>query len=322
MELKFTITHEMLNHIVEISSIVGRLSFEKRDLQLRKEQRIRSIQSSLAIENNPLTLEQVTGILNGKRVLAHLKDIREVENAYQAYEIAFGLNPYRIKDLLLAHQLLTQDLIKESGKFRTKEVAIYSDSELIHLGAKAEFVSKLVQDLFKWAEKSEIHALIKSCIIHFELEIIHPFADGNGRIGRLWQSLILSKWNALFEWLPIETIVHLHQQRYYQALNSSNKKNDSTDFIEFMLEVILATLKSYSLTEMSDKSSEKMSDKEQLIYQKIRRYLSEHAFLTNQKATKLLELSPATTRRYLAKFVQLGLLTAEGEKKSRVYYIE
>lgn len=322
MEPKFAITHKMLNNIVEISSIIGRLSLVKRNLQLRKEQRIRSIQSSLAIESNPLTLEQVTGIINGKKVLAHPKDIREVENAYQAYDIAFSLNPYRIKDLLLAHKLLTQDLIKESGKFRTKEVAIYSGADIIHLGAKAEFVPKLVKQLFKWAEKSEIHDLIKSCIIHFELEIIHPFADGNGRIGRLWQSLILSKWNPLFEWLPIETIVHQHQQRYYQALNSSNRKNDPTDFIEFMLEVILTTVKSYLTIEMSDKTSDKLSDKEQDIYKKIKLYLSENAFLTNQKATKLLDISPATARRYLAKFVQLGLLTAEGEKKSRVYYIE
>ncbi|MEG9474965.1 Fic family protein [Mannheimia indoligenes] len=290
MEPKFTINHKIVNYIVDISSLVGRLSLEKRDLHLRKEQRIRSIQSSLAIESNPLTLEQVTGILNGKRILAH--------------------------------KLLTQDLIKESGKFRNREVAVYSGENIVHIGAKADFVPKLVQNLLKWAEKSEVHTLIKSCIVHFELEIIHPFADGNGRIGRLWQSLILSQWDSLFEWLPIETIVYQHQQRYYQALNSSNIKNDSTDFIEFMLEAILTTLNAYSINKMSDKMSDKISDKEQLIFQRIKSYLSENAMITNQKAVQLLELSPATARRYLAKFVKLGLLTAQGENKNRIYYIE
>lgn len=322
MEPKFTINHKIVNYIVDISSLVGRLSLEKRELHLRKEQRIRSIQSSLAIESNPLTLEQVTGILNGKRILAHPKDIREVENAYQAYDLAFTLNPYKSKDLLLAHKLLTQDLIKESGKFRNREVAVYSGENIVHIGAKADFVPKLVQNLLKWAEKSEVHTLIKSCIVHFELEIIHPFADGNGRIGRLWQSLILSQWDSLFEWLPIETIVYQHQQRYYQALNSSNIKNDSTDFIEFMLEAILTTLNDYSINKMSDKMSDKISDKEQLIFQRIKSYLSENAMITNQKAVQLLELSPATARRYLAKFVKLGLLTAQGENKNRIYYIE
>lgn len=322
MTPNFTITNVMLNLIVEISAIAGQLSLEKRDLHLRKENRIRSIQSSLAIENNSLSLEQVTQIINGKRVLGPPKDIHEVENAYQAYEQAFLLDPYDYRDLLKAHKLLTDGLIKETGKFRSKDVAVYSGENIVHLGARAEFVPKLVKNLLAWAKKSEMPALIKSCVVHFELEIIHPFSDGNGRIGRLWQSLILSKWEPLFEWVPIETVIYQHQQRYYEALSLSNRQNDSSVFIEFMLEAILTTLKSYSMTKMSDKTSDILSDKEQVIYNKIRDYLHKHTFITNQKAVALLDLSAASVRRYLVKFVELELLVAQGEKKNRTYYIK
>ena len=322
MTPNFTITNVMLNLIVEISAIAGHLSLEKRDLHLRKENRIRSIQSSLAIENNSLSLEQVTQIINGKRVLGPPKDIHEVENAYQAYEQAFLLDPYDYRDLLKAHKLLTDGLIKETGKFRSKDVAVYSGENIVHLGARTEFVPKLVKNLLEWAKKSEMPALIKSCVVHFELEIIHPFSDGNGRIGRLWQSLILSKWEPLFEWVPIETVIYQHQQRYYEALSLSNRQNDSTVFIEFMLEAILTTLKSYSMTKMSDKTSDILSDKEQVIYNKIRDYLHKHTFITNQKAVALLGLSAASVRRYLVKFVELELLVAQGEKKNRTYYIK
>ncbi len=322
MTPNFTITNVMLNLIVEISAIAGQLSLEKGDLHLRKENRIRSIQSSLAIENNSLSLEQVTQIINGKRVLGPPKDIHEVENAYQAYEQAFLFDPYDYRDLLKAHKLLTDGLIKETGKFRSKDVAVYSGENIVHLGARAEFVPKLVKNLLAWAKKSEMPALIKSCVVHFELEIIHPFSDGNGRIGRLWQSLILSKWEPLFEWVPIETVIYQHQQRYYEALSLSNRQNDSSVFIEFMLEAILTTLKSYSMTKMSDKTSDILSDKEQVIYNKIRDYLHKHAFITNQKAVALLDLSAASVRRYLVKFVELELLVAQGEKKNRTYYIK
>lgn len=322
MTPNFTITNVMLNLIVEISAIAGQLSLEKRDLHLRKENRIRSIQSSLAIENNSLSLEQVTQIINGKRVLGPPKDIHEVENAYQAYEQAFLLDPYDYRDLLKAHKLLTDGLIKETGKFRSKDVVVYSGENIVHLGARAEFVPKLVKNLLAWAKKSEMPALIKSCVVHFELEIIHPFSDGNGRIGRLWQSLILSKWEPLFEWVPIETVIYQHQQRYYEALSLSNRQNDSSVFIEFMLEAILTTLKSYSMTKMSDKTSDILSDKEQVIYNKIRDYLHKHTFITNQKAVALLGLSAASVRRYLVKFVELELLVAQGEKKNRTYYIK
>ena len=247
MTPNYKITEEILNLVQKISELATQLSFETRELHLRKENRIRSIQSSLAIENNSLSLEQVTDVIEGKRVLGPLKDIHEVQNAYEAYEKVFRLNPYSIDDFLLAHRLLTQDLVKHPGQFRLGDVGVFDGAgKVVHLGARPQFVPNLVSDLFAWAESSHISDIVKSCIVHFELEIIHPFEDGNGRMGRMWQSLILSRWNPLFEWLPVESVIYRHQSGYYQALTDSNEANDSTRFIQFMLEAILETLLDYS----------------------------------------------------------------------------
>lgn len=249
MKPPFSITNKMLNLVVEISHKLGTLQLEyERNLHLRKENRIRSIQSSLAIENNSLTIEQVTAIIEGKRVLGHPREIQEVKNAYDAYDEILTYDPYSVMDLLKAHQLLTQDIIGEAGQFRSKDVGIFdAQGQLVHMGARPQFVENLVKDLFKWAKSDNTPALIKSAVVHYELEMIHPFADGNGRIGRLWQNVILSHWNTIFAWLPIETMVYAHQQDYYQKLAEADRQNDSTIFIEFMLEMILETLEGYSL---------------------------------------------------------------------------
>lgn len=240
----FTITSKMLNLVVEISHKLGTLQVEfERNLHLRKNNRLRSIQASLAIEANSLTLEQVTDIIEGKRVLGHPKDIREVQNAYDAYDEMMNYDPYSIKDFLKAHKYLTTDLINEAGVFRSKDVGIYNSSgQLIHMGARPQFVENLVRELFAWAKQDDTPALIKSSVMHYEIEMIHPFSDGNGRIGRLWQNVVLTKWNPIFAWFPIETMVYENQQRYYQMLSMADNQNDSSGFIEFMLEMILETL--------------------------------------------------------------------------------
>ena len=243
MQVNFQITEKMLGLVHNIAELLTKYSIEKRPLLLRKENRIRSIQSSLAIENNSLTLEQVTDIIEGRRVLGPPKDIHEVQNAYEAYERVFSMDPYSVEDFLGAHHLLTHGLVKHPGQFRLSDVGVYDASgRVVHVGARPQFVPRLVAELFSWAKDSDLLDLVKSCLVHFELEIIHPFEDGNGRMGRLWQSLILSRWNPLFEWLPIESVIHAHQQGYYDALAISNKENDATAFVEFMLEVILETL--------------------------------------------------------------------------------
>jgi len=242
----FTITEEITNLVIEIGELTGAITLKEKmstNLILRRENRIRSIHSSLAIEQNTLTMEQVSDVINGKRVLGPPQDIREVQNAYEAYEMLTMLNPYSGEDLLRAHNIMMTDLVKESGIFRSKGVGVYNGSELIHAGTPPQYVPDLVSELFAWLKDSSLHPLIKSCIFHYEFEFIHPFADGNGRIGRLWHTLILSKWKEFFLWLPIETLIKERQENYYKALNAANTKGESTIFVHFMLCVIRDTLK-------------------------------------------------------------------------------
>lgn len=242
----FTITEEITNLVIEIGELTGAITLKENmstNLILRRENRIRSIHSSLAIEQNTLTMEQVSDVINGKIVLGPPQDIREVQNAYEAYEMLTKLNPYSEEDLLRAHNIMMTDLVKESGIFRSKGVGVYNGSELIHVGTPPQYVPDLVSELFEWLKDSSLHPLIKSCIFHYEFEFIHPFADGNGRIGRLWHTLILSKWKEFFLWLPIETLIKERQENYYKALNAANTKGESTIFVHFMLCVIRDTLK-------------------------------------------------------------------------------
>lgn len=321
----YQITDKIVNCVQEISALAAVLSIEKRELHLRKENRIRSIQSSLAIENNSLSIEQVTDIIDGKRVLGPLKDIHEVQNAYNAYEKAFQLDPYSADDFLLAHQLLTTDLVKQSGQFRLGDVGVYdAKGEVVHIGARPQFVPTLVNELFEWGRTSDISDIVKSCIIHFELEIIHPFEDGNGRMGRLWQSVILSKWNSIFEWIPIESVIYNHQQGYYDALAISNKENDATLFIEFILEAIVETLHMYHNQSIMSKQLElyeKLNPKELLVYQKVESYLLNTERASASQLAQFLNLSSATTRRYLSLFVNLKLLKTTGSTKATLYWL-
>lgn len=241
----FKITNEILNFVYEIGELVGKISAEKefeKNLTLKRENRIKSIYSSLAIEQNTLTLEQVTDVINGKIVLAPPKDIKEVQNAYEIYERLEELNENSVKDLLLAHKIMTSELIKESGRFRSKNAGVYQGDKLIHMGTLPEYIPELINNLFLWLKKSEEHPLIKAAVFHYEFEFIHPFQDGNGRIGRLWHNLILSKWKKFFAWLSIESLVQKCQKEYYIAINNSNRDGESTEFILFMLKIIKETL--------------------------------------------------------------------------------
>ena len=329
MTPNYKITEEILNLVQKISELATQLSFETRELHLRKENRIRSIQSSLAIENNSLTLEQVTDIIEGRRVLGPPKDIHEVQNAYEAYERVFSMNPYSVEDFLVAHHLLTHDLVKHPGQFRLSDVGVYDASgRVIHVGARPQFVPGLVKELFSWAKNSDLLDLVKSCLVHFELEIIHPFEDGNGRMGRLWQSLILSRWNPLFEWLPIESVIHAHQQGYYNALAISNKENDATAFVEFMLEVILETLEEVKVQNRIEEESANyvilpsLKPKEREVFEQVKAYLEQYGNIGNQQAQDLTRLSAATVRRYLSFFVEVGLLTSSGSTKGKLYTLK
>jgi Fic family protein len=245
---KFTNTDEVVSLTAEISALAEVLTI-RRDMELspklRRKNRIKSIHSSLAIENNSLSLSQVTDVIDGKPVLAPPKDICEVKNAFEAYERLLSFNPYDIDDLEVAHGILMKDLVKMPGQFRTGAIGVVKGDEVVHIAPKADMVSGLIADLLKWTKKSKIHPLIKSCVFHYEFEFIHPFADGNGRMGRMWQTLLLYKWKEIFAWLPIETIIRDNQGDYYAAIGNSNEKGECTDFILFMLKSILKTMKKY-----------------------------------------------------------------------------
>ena len=237
----FVMTEEITNLVIEIGEQVGAVAAFDRlqpNPRLRRENRIKSIYSSLAIEQNTLTLGQVTDVIDGKMVLGPPQDIREVKNAYEAYERLSALDPYSMKSLLLAHRIMMEGLVREAGRFRSGNVGVYAGKELIHAGSPANYVPDLVKQLFDWMRNSKLHPLVKSCIFHYEFEFIHPFADGNGRIGRLWQSLILQKWKDFFAWMPVETLIYAKQEGYYKALNASNAAGESTVFVTFMLGVI------------------------------------------------------------------------------------
>ena len=307
----FEITNQMIDYVAEIAELLGKLSAASSlsaNPTLRRSNRIRTIHGSLAIEQNTLSLEQVTAVLNGKHVLAPPKDIAEVKNAYEIYERLDELDPYSVDDLLMAHGIMTRGLVEESGVFRTRPVGVVdSKGQVLHFGTLPQYVPNLVMELLDWAKTSEVHMLIRSCVFHYELELIHPFADGNGRMGRLWHTLLLSKWNPAFAWLPVESIIHDRQQAYYDAINASNNAGESTVFIEFMLSAIKASL--IEAIGSSDAMSDGTMDKATLRWKQIEAYLKTHDHIMNANVRALCGVSTATANRILARLVLDGKIT-------------
>ncbi|WP_313117729.1 Fic family protein [Ectopseudomonas guguanensis] len=240
-----TLTPQMLALAAEISEQVGLLTAQREAAltpQLRRGNRIRTIQASLAIENNTLSVEQVTAVLDGKRVLGLPREIQEVRNAFAAYEVMPGWQPHSQADLLAAHGLLMQGLIDDAGRYRQGGVGIYREGRLLHMAPPASRVASLMQDLLRWLGASDWHPLIASCVFHYEFEFIHPFADGNGRMGRLWQTLILSQWRPVLAYLPVETVIRDQQEAYYAALAAADQAAEATPFVEFMLAALRQAL--------------------------------------------------------------------------------
>ena len=305
----FEITNAMIHEVAEIAELVGKLNSTNQlstNPTLRRTNRIRTIHGSLAIEQNTLSLEQVTAVLNGKQVLAPPKDIAEVKNAYEIYERLDELDPYSADDLLTAHGIMTRELVEESGVFRSRPVGVVDqEGRVLHFGTLPQYVPDLVMELLDWAKDSDIHMLIRSCVFHYELELIHPFADGNGRIGRLWHTLLLSKWNPVFVWLPVESMIHAHQKEYYAAINASNAAGDSTVFIEFMLSTIKASL--IDAINTSDEMGDGAMDKATMRWKQIEKFLESHEVIMNADVRTLCGVSAATANRILA------TLSAEGK---------
>jgi len=257
----FTITPAILRLVEEIVESLGHWSVSAGELspRLRRSNRIRTIQASLAIENNTLSVEQVTAVLAGKRVLGLPREIQEVRNAFAAYEKLNRWQPSSVDDLLAAHGDLMTGLLDGAGQFRTGKVGIYRGETLVHMAPPAKRMPSLMRDLLDWLARGEVPPLVASCVFHYEFEFIHPFADGNGRMGRLWQTLILSRWKPLLAYLPVETVIREQQVAYYQALAESDGAAEATPFVAFMLQALLTAMGEVALTDqVSDQATDQV----------------------------------------------------------------
>lgn len=314
MKPPYDITTEILKLISSISEKIGEVNAKyliKTNPTLRKQNQIKTIHSSLSIEGNALTEEQITAILENKRVVGPEKDILEVLNALEVYKNINQLKPENEKDFLKAHKLLLKKLINEPGKYRKQGVGIVKGSKVEHIAPPFENVPYLMEDLFEYLkDKSEL-TLIKSCVFHYEMEFIHPFLDGNGRMGRLWQTLILMQDYPIFEFLPFETLISKNQDEYYKALSISDKEGKSTKFIEYMLMII-----DRSLSELLENSTKKLSgeDRIQLFLEN-----NENEFSRKDYMNYFKDISSATASRDLKNAVENGLISKIGDKKTTTY---
>ncbi|WP_298394105.1 Fic family protein [Flavobacterium sp.] len=314
MKPPYEITSLILKLIASISEKIGQVNavyLVKQSPQLRKQNRIKTIHSSLQIEGNTLTEEQITAIIENKRVLAPQKDIAEVLNALKVYDKLKTFKPHSEKSFLEAHQILMKDLVENSGSYRKNSVGIVKGSKLAHLAPPAENLSFLMKDLFNYVKNKEELTLIKACVFHYEMEFIHPFLDGNGRMGRLWQTVILMNEYPVFEFLPIETIISATQENYYKALSISDKQGKSTVFIEYMLDVI-----DKALFELLKFNNRILTDNDRLDY-----FISlgKKEFKRNDYMNVFKDISSATASRDLKKGIDLNLLEKRGDKNKTIY---
>jgi len=331
----FSITPEILTSAYEIAADLERIDIIREKAltpQLRKENRIKTIHSSLWIEANSLTLEQVTDIVDGKKVIGPEKDILEVKNAIVAYDELLECNPYKEKDLLNQHRLLMTGLITDAGKYRNAGVGVFDGNVPIHIAPPHPRVPLLMSQLLDWAKNAKLPQVVKSCIFHYEFEFIHPFSDGNGRMGRMWQTLLLYQENPVFAWLPVESIVAHNQQEYYRALRRSTHHNDSGIFAQFMLSVIKQATaefkEKYSKGEVEDTTSNvgvnvsvnvgvKLSKVQEGILQQI----SLDNSVTQVEMAKKLRVTEMTIYRNIEKLKQLEVLERKGADKTGIWVI-
>lgn len=317
MKPPYNLTSEILNLISEVSHKIGEVNasfLTKQSPELRKKNRIRTIQASLSVEGNTLSIDQVTAIIENKRVLGPSKDIKEVSNAIEVYKQLNKFNPFNEKTFLSVHKILMQGLIKNAGHYRNSGVGIVKGSQITHLAPPASNVSFLMKDLFNYLKKGKELILIKSCVFHYEMEFIHPFSDGNGRMGRLWQTLLLMQQYSVFEFLPFETLISKNQKQYYQALSTSDKQGESTFFIEFMLKIL-----SNSLDELLTERSGPISSTE-----RIRIFLTSgiKEFTRKNYMAYFKTISSATASRDILFAVKENLVKKFGDKNKAIYKVK
>lgn len=320
----FTVRPQWREQIEEIMEMIGRVnateSLLDRAPELRRTSRIQAVHSSTAIEGNSLNLSQAVALAEGEQVIAPPREVLEVENALAAYEALDRLDPWSIQDLLTAHRLMTAGLTKESGKFRSVDVDIVNaEGEVLHSGSRVSKVPRLMEELLEWRQQSEEHPLVVSSAVHFLIEHVHPFRDGNGRIGRLWPTLILSRWRPTFAWLPTETLIKRNQTGYYAALQGSREPEiDAAMFIDFMMSMILETLRGYE-TGLRDTPHVGINVG---IKASIIDMLQTDPTITAAELGGRLGKSPRTIERHLAALVKDGTIAREGSKKAGQWVVK
>lgn len=305
----FSVSAKAIRLVAEISALIERyaIRMEQGDgLLLRKANRIKTIHSSLAIEGNELSEDDVRTLLEGKSVVAPIQQLQEVRNAIRCYEESGYWDAYCVDDMLKAHHCMMEGLCSRAGAFRSGGVGVFAGDKLIHMAPPAHMVPTLMQQLFTWLATAEDHLLIKSCVFHYEFEFIHPFSDGNGRIGRLWQSMILGKWHPAFPQLPVENMVYASQSGYYKAIEESSKLADCSPFIDFMLGEILKTLK------QSTAESPFLTASEQNIIQ----FMREDASISARQLAEQCGMSARQIEKYIAELKKKGVLQREGARKN------
>lgn len=313
----YELTPKILKLIASISEKIGEVNanfLDKPSPKLRKQNKIKTIHSSLKIEGNTLTESQITALLENKRVIGPKKDVIEVLNAIEIYNKLKDYNSKSETSFLKAHKTLMNGLIENNGKYRIQGVGIVKGSKVEHLAPQPENVPFLMKNLFDYLKKSNEIELIKSCVFHYEMEFIHPFIDGNGRMGRLWQTLILMDKYPVFEFLPFETIISNDQVQYYKALSLSDKEGKSTKFIEYMLNVI-----DLSISDLLNFNNRTLTEKDRLDYFVS---LDKIEFIRKDYMNVFKTISSATASRDLKKGIELNLFEKEGEKNKTIYRIK
>ncbi len=304
----YKITSKIIDLVSKISEAVGGFNAQE-ELRLHRINRIKTIQGSLAIEGNTLTTDQITAILDGKPVVAPINEVQEIRNAIKAYELLDKLNPNSIDDLLKAHLAMEAGLIDDAGRFRRGGVGVASGEEIVHYAPPSERVPLLMGELFDWLNETEEHPLIKSCVFHYEFEFIHPFSDGNGRTGRLWQTLILANWRPVFKNLPIENIVYKYRKEYYNAITVSGGVDGCTPFIEFILGVIDETL--------AMENSVPRTTRDKIIEQ-----MRANPKITRNELAAILGLTPDGVKYHLQKMTLDDIISRHGSTRNGYWVIE
>ena len=311
----FTVSSKAIHLVAEISAQMERLSMDMENaekIRLRQVNRMKTIHGSLAIEGNSLTEEQVTALIDGKHIVAPVKEIQEVCNAIHAYDALLNLNPYSLDDLLYTHSIMALGLVDNAGHFRKGGVGVFGKQGVVHIAPPADNVPYLMADLFEWLKSSDDHILIKSSVFHYEFEFIHPFDDGNGRMGRFWQTRLLADWHAAFAYLPVENMIWQNQANYYQAISQSTKENNSGIFIDFMLEMILNSVQQHTGT-VNDTANDTVNA--------ILTLIREKADISYNELAQKLNLSRRTVSRKIAQLKKNGQIRRVGADKNGYWEI-